>query len=196
MPRHERKARFRTSFPEKSGCYPAVVCDIARMRVLLSVAGVLLGWQAIAGAMALSEGVRARGALPWRVRWPASPEERLRLVLGAEAELLAGLRQVSRPGDLILGQKVIGTPADLVVPGVLERLDARNRLLVQTTQLLFPHPFLLPVPDPIPAVEGQARRGRPARLCVLEGDPVPAQRPGWEREHVRAGFEIWSFRAQ
>jgi hypothetical protein len=167
------------------------------MRVLLSLAGVLLlGWQAVVGAMAMGDAVRARAAVPWRIRWPASPEDRLRQVLGAEAELLAGLRQVSRPGELILGQKVTGTPADLAVPGALARLDARNRLLVQTTQLLFPHPFLLPVPDPIPSVEGLVRRGRPARLCVLEGDPVPAQRPGWERGHAPAGFEIWSFRPQ
>jgi hypothetical protein len=175
---------------------PEAAATIARasMRRFLAITGLLLlGWQATMTAVAFARGLATQAGVPWQRRLLATTDDRVRMALGADADILFALRAASEPGDVLIAAKVMGRIEDLESPADFERLAARNGLLVQLTTLLYPDPFLLTVPDAIAAVRDLSERGDPATLCVFPGDPTP-DAGGWSRTATDPHFELWRFR--
>jgi hypothetical protein len=160
--------------------------------VLLFAASLVLAWQAVLAVVALGGAAVGRAGVSWHERLFASTDDRMRRVLGADAELAFALRTMP-PGTLMLCQKVTGSLEGGQLPPNFAELAARNGLLEQLTHLLYPDPFLLPTPTPIVDVENLTRRGVAAMLGVLPGDPEPTDRKGWTRTHA-SRFQAWQFR--
>lgn len=176
----------------KAGAFAKIAPDMRP--VLLFAASLVLAWQAALAVSALAQGAWARAAIPWHERLFASTDDRIRRVLGADAEIVFALRTLP-PGTILLSQEVAGRLEDLK-PGDLERLAARNGLQQQLAQLLYPQPFLLPTPRPIESTEDLVRRGRNAMLCVLPGDAEPNERKGWQRTRALPELQVWEFRTE
>lgn len=162
--------------------------------VLLLAASLVLAWQAALAVAALGGAAADRAAVSWNERLFASTDDRIRAVLGDDAQLVVELRKLP-PGTLLLSQAHAGQAADLT-PGDFERLAARFSRLHRLSQLLYPAPFLLSVPQPIEGVEHCARRGRKAMLFALPGDAEPNDRKGWQRVSTTPGPQVWEYRTE
>jgi len=179
---------------------PARLVDRAHgMHPIVRIALVgLVSWQAVAAAVAL---VRRSSTCPGLSSLTATTPERLQAALGADARLLIELQRLVPPGVVVLNQQVVGTLDDLIrttkdegeLRAAFERLSARNGLFIQMTVLLYPTPFLLSVPAPIPLAEQEAAAGRERWLFVLQDDPEPRDRAGWECVHRDPRFSLWRF---
>ncbi|MBL8754452.1 MAG: hypothetical protein JNK15_14205 [Planctomycetes bacterium] len=167
--------------------------------VRIALAAVVV-WQAAATAIELGRRVVAAGdaGVGWSFRLDATTTERVQRVLGDDAALLRELPERVPPGTVVLNRQFVVTPemlARLQAGGVsqaeFERLAARNGLFLQLTALLFPRPFLRSVPDPIALAELEAKPGQDLWLFVLQGDPEPEGRPGWQCSHRAAKWTLW-----
>ncbi len=161
--------------------------------VLRSVVLAVLVWQAGAAATMLARHSWANADVAWSTRLLASTDERLRMMLGPDAETLFALRLAAEPGAIWVLQKVVGRIEDVKSVAEFERLAARNGLNIMLATLSYPVPWLLEVPEPFATVETEAAKGLTLRLCVLPGDLEPAARPGWLCEKTTTHFKLWHF---
>lgn len=170
------------------------------MHLLLRVAVLaLLGWQAVQWAIAEQGHLAATREIGWDLRLFASTDTRVQRVLGADAAIHASLRQLVPPGSTVMNRQVQGSLEELQrtaksqeeLVATFERLSARNGLFIQLTTLLYPDPFFLSVNDPIALVEAEVAAGRQPWLFVLEGDPEPTGRQGWQCVHREPRFQLW-----
>lgn len=203
---HRRRAGAVAQHRIDAGPLAAGATDakIAAMRlVLLAAASLALAAQAAVGAAALWGITRSHLGLSFEARCCATTAWRITRVLGADAAALDDLRSLP-PGTVLACHDSmslaanVGSLADLqrVPPERIQQLNARNGLLVQWKQLLFPPRLLLALPQPVEAVENEVRAGRAAVLCLLPGDPEPTSRAGWKRTLATPRVQVWTFRTE
>lgn len=174
---------------------------------------ILLGWQGARFTIREFHHVVEMSAIGADLRFSADITTRVRRVLGADADVYDLLRTVVPAGTIVVNRAVQGPPIDLEhvralearraagdetalrelveLQTTFERLSARNGLFVQLNALLYPAPVFVSVPDPTAAVEDGALRD--AWLFVLDGDPEPADRVGWQRAYASSRFRLWRF---
>ena len=163
-------------------------------RPLLAVlVAVPLAWQACGALADLWQRLREQTKVPWSLRLAADDETRLRHTLGADAELVLGVRAASAPGSVLIVRQVTGDLGKLT-PEQFGVLNAKNGLILQLVTLTYPQPWVIAVPDPVPLVEQLTVQGRDVRLGVLTGDPEPVAAPGWSRDTTHPRFTTWRFR--
>ena len=90
---------------------------VVRTLVVLAV----LVWQAGAAATMLARHSWANADVAWSTRLLASTDERLRMMLGADADTLFALRTAAEPGAIWVLQKVVGRIEDVKSVAEFER---------------------------------------------------------------------------
>lgn len=157
-------------------------------------------WQALAAAWHHAERCRAAAAMPWQPSLLATTSERVQAVLGPDAPIVEGLRDLAA-GRVVLTRQVTGSIDELravakderELAAAFERLSARNGLQIQLTALLYPSPFVLRVPEPIALIEREAGAGRERWLLVIAGDVEPQAGGPWSCVHTHPRWSLWRY---
>ncbi|HEX5052982.1 MAG TPA: hypothetical protein VFZ65_14505 [Planctomycetota bacterium] len=157
--------------------------------VRLLVCAALL-WQAVDSVVSAIGWMHSGLAVGPRARFVASTDERLQRALGGDADVLIALRAAAPADTMLVTQKIVGRVEDFT-PAQLLLLAHKNHLIGQLTVLLYPDPWIVSAPEPMPFVEQQTRRGARTALLWLPGDQRPSAAGDWRAVHTAPGFEIW-----
>lgn len=119
-------------------------------------------------------------------------EERLRRALGEQAEALFALRELAKPGQVLLTSRLSGDASQLSA-AQLEALMAQNGQVGEFCALLYPKPWLVQTDNVLGNLPLLLAQGRDVALCVFPWQLSPEGLPGWSRATRGPGFEIWEF---
>ena len=153
----------------------------------------VLAWQSVMAGWTVLKPIVTPNGRSWQQMLAFTSDDRLRLALGKDADTLFAMRAAADAGAMWLVEKVTGRIEDIKSVAEFEQLSARNGLYVQLTTLLYPDPFFLPAINAITTAEDLVGRGRNTMLCVMAGDPVPGDRPGWSLVQHHELFDLWRF---
>lgn len=167
--------------------------------VRLALASVLV-WQALTAAWQQARHFRAASTIPWQQSLLATTSERVQAVLGPDAPVVDGLRDLAAD-RVVLTRQVTGSIDELratakderELVAAFERLSARNGLQIQLTALLYPSPFILRVIEPTALIEREATAGRERWLLVIAGDVEPTAGGGWSCVHTHPRWSLWRY---